>query len=313
MKQLKDVIYCVNGIIEQPIHEDPTNLPPGRSLSSFRTTSTTTTTTNSNDQQQNNFSFIDSCFFIEGKFYIDEDELPSGITLTDLQNNIQLNQTIFRLRGHEWLRKLCHHHCDSQINSYYQPNQLSSSSSSSSSLLTLNTNSNDQLISTKFGWDPTTFSNQLNTLHASDPFQLNSPLDDPTQNPSLSNSLYEVFSMNKTLLSTLKFRLGMRYLFSHVKQICEHFLYFSDLRLYHTITDETKNKYPKLMYMTKFTRKKCDICLLWSGQYLVYGDRLTVTNPTLFCEHCYHMLHYKTNDELLYDDFVVFPYLHDMK
>lgn len=134
----------------------------------------------------------------------------------------------------------------------------------------------------------------------------------PIDNLTLTNSLFEVYSMNQTFLSSLTFRLGIRYLYCHTSQICEHYLYFSDLRLYHTVTDSS-NTYPKLNYMTKFTRKKCDICLLWSGQYIVYGDRLAITNPILYCQHCYHMLHYSINDELLYDDFVVFPYLHDMK
>ena len=144
---------------------------------------------------------------------------------------------------------------------------------------------------------------------------------------SHSCSLPPIRSMNSTTLSSLKVRLGLRYLYCHMKQICEHFLYFSDLRLFNTTTDyqvSTSNlrhahsrniyeTYPRLTYMAKFPRKKCEICLLWSAQYLVYGDRLAANNPTLFCQHCHHMLHYSNEGELLYDDFSVFPYLHDMK
>ena len=30
-----------------------------------------------------------------------------------------------------------------------------------------------------------------------------------------------------------------------------------------------------------------------------------------FYRHCYHMLHYSAEGHLLYDDFQVFPYIHD--
>jgi hypothetical protein len=122
----------------------------------------------------------------------------------------------------------------------------------------------------------------------------------------------DILPMSAVQLKSLRFRAGVRYLYAHMNQCCEHYMYFSDIRVFHPIVD-TPHTYPRLTYMAKFDRRKCEVCFLWSAQYITYGDRLALNNPTHFCQHCYHMLHYRTDGTLLYDDFNVFPYLHHMR
>ena len=128
--------------------------------------------------------------------------------------------------------------------------------------------------------------------------------------------------MQTAILSSLQFRIGVRYLFCHLNA-CEHFLYFSDVHLNATASGSSSSissaaaadaaaQYPKLLYRGHMLRRPCGVCNLWSAKCVVFDDRLTAENPTFFCEHCYHLLHYDHNGALLYDDFKVFPYLHDM-
>lgn len=127
--------------------------------------------------------------------------------------------------------------------------------------------------------------------------------------------------MQTAFLSSLQFRVGVRYLFCHLNA-CEHFLYFSDVYLRSTAhpysltaaatTTDMSTQYPKLLFRGHTWRRKCNVCNLISAKCVVFDDRLTVDNPTFFCEHCYHSLHYDQEGVLLYDDFKVFPYLHDM-
>jgi len=134
-----------------------------------------------------------------------------------------------------------------------------------------------------------------------------------------SASVVTFKSMKTTKLANLKFRLGVRYLYSHINA-CEHFLYFSDVHL-HSFDDSSgkavhgrckQSLYPKLLYRGHMRRRLCGVCNLWSAKCVVFDDRLTSDNPTFFCQHCYHLLHYDHQGDLLYDDFQVFPYLHDM-
>jgi hypothetical protein len=318
LKQLKDVIYCVNGLADLPIQEIP-----------FPSSSSTSSSSSSPSP------FLESCFFIEGVFYLDEEELPDGVTLADIQNDLRSEcssssrRGVVPIRGLDWLCRVYQTH--------FKPSTATTSASASVAPSPLVRSAMESFLNSRY-----------NLLHPSSSSSAPSPPTLPPPDTSSSFAL-TVLSMNSTLLSSLKIRLGLRYLFCHMKQICEHFLYFSDLRLFNTATDyqqlsmpsssttptattpstsatprsshqhrqhqhqSLSETYPKLTYLTKLVRKKCEICLLWSAQYLVYGDRLVVNNPTLFCQHCYQMLHYTVEGEGLYDDYTVLPYLHDMK
>ena len=114
-------------------------------------------------------------------------------------------------------------------------------------------------------------------------------------------------------LQNIPMRLGMKYLFWHASG-CEHFLYLTELRMHTAVYDRiNKVDYPLVVYQNKLRRRRCGVCEIWSARFVVYNDRLASSSPAFYCQHCYHCLHYTPDDILLYSDFDVFPYLHDMK
>lgn len=52
------------------------------------------------------------------------------------------------------------------------------------------------------------------------------------------------------------------------------------------------------------------VCDVAGCTKVVYGDRLSNTDPSFYCTHCYYSLHYSGN-KLLYSDFKVFDYYHE--
>ena len=76
--------------------------------------------------------------------------------------------------------------------------------------------------------------------------------------------------------------------------------------------------YPSLLAMSNYSSRTCGICESRWASRVVYGDRLCTESPAYMCGQCYHMLHYSSNGskdaepQLLYNDFRVFPYIHDM-
>lgn len=111
-------------------------------------------------------------------------------------------------------------------------------------------------------------------------------------------------------LGALRVRLGVRYLFAHLDGNCEHSIYFTDIRVA-TKSEMARSSTPKTTGFATRKYRICQVCLANGGKYLVYGDKLAAHSPTLFCQFCYHMLHYSKEGQLLYDDFIVLPYLHD--
>ena len=47
-------------------------------------------------------------------------------------------------------------------------------------------------------------------------------------------------------------------------------------------------------------------------RYITYNDKMTTSNPFFFCETCYILLHYDSEGRLIYDDFKVYDYVHEM-
>jgi snRNA-activating protein complex subunit 3 len=119
---------------------------------------------------------------------------------------------------------------------------------------------------------------------------------------------------NATRIEDLPIHIGKKYYFYHCPDgACEHLLYFSDMRLPHKCVDLLqRSKYPRLRYQSKMRRRLCGVCEISSAQVIVFGDKLCIDSPTLLCNHCYDLLHRTADGTLIYDDYLVFPYSHDI-
>ena len=120
-----------------------------------------------------------------------------------------------------------------------------------------------------------------------------------------ASSALTILSLDTTIGSLL-LRSGVRYLYNHSGSTSgdrEYFLYVTDMHLHSSIrgstnkSDGAKDKpvfhrdlplissYPRQTFQVRTVVKKCAICLLWSAQYVVYGDRLADRSPMLYCQY----------------------------
>eukprot|EP01031_Cornospumella_fuschlensis_P029270 gene29270-35337_t len=70
-----------------------------------------------------------------------------------------------------------------------------------------------------------------------------------------------------------------------------------------------------IVSMSSTTLDSLKLSEVLSAEFIVYHDRLASDSsshiPTFLCKDCHHMLHYGLDNQLLYDDFLVYPYFHD--
>ena len=132
-----------------------------------------------------------------------------------------------------------------------------------------------------------------------------------------TSSALNVLSLD-TPIGSLVLRPGVRYLFTNTSGTDsnhEYFLYLTDMHL-HSSYKSTANpsnsagvrantnisnptskdrptpfrdlplvsSYPRQTFLIRTVVKKCAVCILWSAQYVVYGDRLADRSPMLYCQ-----------------------------
>lgn len=125
-------------------------------------------------------------------------------------------------------------------------------------------------------------------------------------------------SMSSFTIQECNLVLGKSYLFCHAGH-CEHLLILLDKRPYSSAIDGLPSLFPKELYCytsgsvtgKKVKRRSCQVCEVSTATIATMHDRLAVSSPCYFCQTCYEMLHYGPDGELLYDDFVEIPYMHD--
>ncbi|XP_022142620.1 snRNA-activating protein complex subunit [Momordica charantia] len=117
-------------------------------------------------------------------------------------------------------------------------------------------------------------------------------------------------SMNKIRFCDLKFRLGAGYLYCHQGN-CKHTIVIRDMRLIHPEDVHDRAAYPILTFQLRTRVQKCDACNIYRAKKVTLDDKWAQENPCYFCEDCYFLLHYSKEGNLLYNDFVVYDYLHD--
>jgi len=143
-----------------------------------------------------------------------------------------------------------------------------------------------------------------------------------TSNENTFNYLENLgFQENSSIPATLDikfddlpFKLGKKYKYFHkYKGSCEHNVYISDIRASNIHFDHfPRANYPIIKFQSKMAHKRCGICEFNCGKFIVFGDRLCVDIPTLFCSTCYDFLHLSSDGELIYGDFLSFPYFRDI-
>lgn len=104
-----------------------------------------------------------------------------------------------------------------------------------------------------------------------------------------------VRSMSTTRLCDLKMLPGQlsQYVFAHAGA-CEHMMLIEDIRLNHA-TDPSLEQGPVVTRAVPETLLKCCICMLRPGVKFACDDNLAPTSPAVFCEKCFHELHYASD------------------
>lgn len=120
------------------------------------------------------------------------------------------------------------------------------------------------------------------------------------------------FSMEESTFNDLMLRLGSYYSFCHHGN-CSHTIIFTEMRIFNANDHTNKLAYPLRCFESRIRRQKCRVCDLLPATAVTFGDKLSSEEPCFFCDECYQLLHYSAvpPNTLIYDDFEVFPYIHD--
>ena len=112
-------------------------------------------------------------------------------------------------------------------------------------------------------------------------------------------------------LETVDFKLGCKGLYCHHEH-CEHIFSIADVRLLHPQLDGSLSESsPCTTYKARSKVRVCEVCEVWSADFVVYGDRLTTSHVSFFCKFCHHLMHYSKDGKLMSDQITVFPYISD--
>ncbi|XP_061573683.1 snRNA-activating protein complex subunit 3 [Cololabis saira] len=118
---------------------------------------------------------------------------------------------------------------------------------------------------------------------------------------------YSQARMEDTLLADLTVKVGFPYLYCHQGD-CEHLVIFTDIRLTHKNDCVDKKLYPLLMHKHRIATQKCAVCHVFIGRWYTTNDQVAPSDPCLFCDKCFRMLHYDAEGNKL-GEFLAFPYV----
>eukprot|EP00300_Choanocystis_sp_HF-7_P016796 c19535_g1_i5.p1 GENE.c19535_g1_i5~~c19535_g1_i5.p1 ORF type:complete len:223 (+),score=53.70 c19535_g1_i5:384-1052(+) len=127
---------------------------------------------------------------------------------------------------------------------------------------------------------------------------------------NLAEPKFHTCAMQDTVFLDLELVLGRPYIYCHQGNH-EHIITFNEVRFANSSDEVRLSKYPMHVFQAKLRSQKCRVCDIHAAKFVCYDDKLTTESPFLFCETCYHSLHYDEFGDLLYDDFKVFPYYHE--
>ncbi|XP_069545446.1 snRNA-activating protein complex subunit 3 [Brachyistius frenatus] len=113
--------------------------------------------------------------------------------------------------------------------------------------------------------------------------------------------------MEDTQFVDVKVKVGFPYLYCHQGD-CEHLVIITDIRLVHKNDCLDKKLYPLLMHKHRVLTQKCSVCHLFIGRWATTNDQFAPSDPCLFCNKCFRLLHYDAEGKKL-GDFLAFPYV----
>ncbi|KAM9857003.1 snRNA-activating protein complex subunit 3 [Aulostomus maculatus] len=119
--------------------------------------------------------------------------------------------------------------------------------------------------------------------------------------------LFHQAKMEDTKLKDLKVKVGFPYLYCHQGD-CEHLVIITDVRLIHMNDCLDKKLYPLLAHKHRVITQKCFVCYVYIARWLTTSDQFAPSDPCLFCDKCFRMLHYNTEGHKL-GEFLAYPYV----
>ncbi|GAA6214842.1 snRNA-activating protein complex subunit 3 isoform X1 [Lates japonicus] len=118
---------------------------------------------------------------------------------------------------------------------------------------------------------------------------------------------YSQAKMEDTRFVDLKVKVGFPYLYCHQGD-CEHLVIITDVRLSHKDDCLDKKLYPLLTHKHRVTTQKCAVCHVFIGRWVTTNDQFAPSDPCLFCDKCFRMLHYDADGNKL-GDFLAYPFV----
>ncbi|KAM6942451.1 snRNA-activating protein complex subunit 3 [Lycodopsis pacificus] len=118
---------------------------------------------------------------------------------------------------------------------------------------------------------------------------------------------YSQARMEDTRFAGLKVKVGFPYLYCHQGD-CEHLVIITDVRLTHANDCLDKKLYPLLTHKHRVTTQRCAVCHVYIGRWLTTNDQFAASDPCLFCDKCFRMLHYDAQGNKI-GDFMAYPYV----
>ncbi|XP_018539676.1 snRNA-activating protein complex subunit 3 [Lates calcarifer] len=118
---------------------------------------------------------------------------------------------------------------------------------------------------------------------------------------------YSQAKMEDTRFVDLKVKVGFPYLYCHQGD-CEHLVIITDVRLSHKDDCLDKKLYPLLTHKHRVTTQKCAVCHVFIGRWVTTNNQFAPSDPCLFCDKCFRMLHYDADGNKL-GDFLAYPFV----
>lgn len=279
-----------------------------------------------NDENKNASQQDRAFFYLEQGFYVDacrsETTNSNSTIVNDLRKWIQLQQDFFREQEEAERAEQLHKEEKAKVQSTFPPGSFLAIAAAwqSAQLQKIGGSQPVQRAGAAAGAEPPTKDDRKNATKRG-----RKPVDPPDMDVIPIASKEEIMSlhtevqvMKMTAIQECSLVMGKPYLFCHAGH-CEHVIILLDRRSYVSAADGSWTSFPKELfcYITgsvsgkKAKRRTCQVCEVSTATVITMHDRLAVSSPCFFCQSCYEMLHYGPDGELLYDDFVEIPYMHD--